>query len=241
MNLKKSGASAAGASPRKKSARKVERVISSTRKKRASNGTRDPERTRRNLLDAAYREFSANGYHGASIEKICNRAGVSKQILSHHFGAKADVYLMVLERAYEASRAHDPELDLEGVDPVEAIRRFIGFGFDHLRDDRAFVSLLADENINRGRNIRRSTKLRDLYAPLIERLGAVLRRGEASGAFRPGVDPRQFYISVSALCFFSFSNAYTLAAVLGGDLLTKDAVEARRAHVLDFALSAIRA
>ena len=216
------------------------RIISSTRKRLASDGTRDPDRTRRNLLDAAYREFSSSGYHGASIDRICKRAGVSKQVLSHHFGAKADVYLTVLERAYEASRAHDPELDLEGVDPIEAMRRFIGFAFDHLHTDRAFVSLLADENINGGRNIRRSGRLRDLYAPLIERLGVILARGEASGAFRPDIDPRQLYISISALCFFYFSNAHTLGAVLGGDLLSKAAIAGRRRHVVEFALAAIR-
>ena len=237
MSRSKDPAAGAG----KASSASKARIISSTRKRLAPTGTRDPDRTRRNLLDAAYREFSASGYHGASIDRICKRAGVSKQILSHHFGAKADVYLLVLERAYEASRAHDPELDLEGTDPVDAIRRFVGFAFDHLRMDRAFVSLLADENINKGRNIRRSGKLRDLYAPLIGRLGAVLARGESTGAFRPGINPRELYISISALCFFYFSNAYTLAAVLGGDLLKKDAVAARRQHVVEFVLAAIRA
>ena len=41
---------------------------------------RDPALTRRKLLDAAYQEFTASGYHGASIQKICDRAGLSKQL-----------------------------------------------------------------------------------------------------------------------------------------------------------------
>ena len=52
-------------------------VISPTRKRKPSNGVRDPERTRGNLLDSAYREFSEQGFHGASIDGICKRAGVS--------------------------------------------------------------------------------------------------------------------------------------------------------------------
>ena len=214
--------------------------ISPTRRPTASDGTRDPARTRRNLLDAAYREFSTSGFHGASIEKICRRAGVSKQVLSHHFGPKADVYLTVLERAYEATRVHDVELDTEAVDPLEAMRRFVGVAFDNVRDDRAFVRLLADENINGGRNIRRSTRLRDLYAPLIRRLGRILARGEQAGVFRQGIDPVQLYISISGLCFFYFSNSHTLAAVLAQDLLTKEAIALRREHVIAFTLAAIR-
>src|SRR3954453_1801559 len=77
-------------------------VISPTRKPKPSNGTRDPERTRGNLLDSAYREFAALGFHGASIDGICSRAGVSKQVLFHHFGSKEKIYLAVLEKAYEA-------------------------------------------------------------------------------------------------------------------------------------------
>ena len=213
--------------------------ISSTRRPTKSDGTRDPARTRRNLLDAAYREFSTSGFHGASIEKICRRAGVSKQVLSHHFGAKADVYLTVLERAYQATRVHDAELDAGAVEPLEAMRRFVGVAFDNVRDDRAFVRLLADENINGGRNIRRSTTLRDLYVPLIHRLGRILARGEQAGLFRPGIDPVQLYISISGLCFFYFSNAHTLAAVLAADLLTKEAIAQRREHVIAFTLAAI--
>jgi AcrR family transcriptional regulator len=215
--------------------------ISSRRRRVPSNGVRDPERTRRNLLDAAYREFALSGYHGASIERICKRAGVSKQILIHHFGSKAEAHLAVLEAAYRASRAQDTRLQSDEADPVEAMRAFVGHAFDHLRANRDFVSLLCDENVNKGRHIRRSKALQDIYAPLVEGLDALLRRGERVGAFRPGVDAQELYISISALCFFTFSNTYTLSAVFGRDLMAADALVARRQHVIDFVLTALRA
>jgi TetR/AcrR family transcriptional regulator len=214
-------------------------VISPTRKRKPSNGTRDPERTRGNLLDSAYREFSALGFHGASIEGICKRAGVSKQILFHHFGSKERIYLEVLERAYAASRSHDPEFDIERLDPVAAMRYLVGVSFDHLRSNRAFVRLLSDENINKGRHIRQSSKLRAIYVPLIERIAQTLQRGEEIGVFRAGIDPNNFYISISALSFFYFSNIYTLGAALDIDMESEAALDARRAHVMDFAMSAI--
>jgi TetR/AcrR family transcriptional regulator len=214
-------------------------VISPTRKRRPSNGTRDPERTRGNLLDSAYREFSALGFHGASIEGICKRAGVSKQILFHHFGSKEKIYLEVLEKAYEASRSHDPEFDHERLDPVAAMRYLVGVSFDHLRGNRAFVRLLADENNNRGRHIRQSSKLRAIYVPLIERIAKTLRRGEELGVFRAGIEPNNFYISISALSFFYFSNVYTLRAALDIDMESEAALDDRRAHVMDFAIAAI--
>ena len=216
-----------------------DRPISSTRRRRPSDGARDPERTRRNLLDAAYREFATHGYHGASVEKICTRAGVSKQILSYHFGSKANVYLTVIERAYAAQRAADPVLDVSAADPVTALRSFVGLSFDYLMGNRDFVSLLSDENINKGRHVRKSTKLKSIYTPLVTNLEAVLRAGEASGVFRPGIDPLQLYISISGLCYFFFSNIHTLSAVFDVDLITPTAMTARREHVLDFVMAAV--
>src|ERR1700722_18367369 len=214
-------------------------VISPTRKRKRSNGVRDPERKRGNLLNSAYREFAELGFNGASIEGICKRAGVSKQVLFHHFGSKAKLYLEVLERAYEASRSHDPEFDIERLDPARAMRYLIGVSFDHLRGNRAFVRLLSDENTNKGRHIRRSSKLRAIYAPLIENIAQTLRRGAEVGVFRAGIDPNNFYISISALSFFYFSNVYTLNAALDIDLESAAALDARRAHVVEFAMNAI--
>lgn len=214
-------------------------LISSRRRRVPSNGIRDPERTRRNLLDAAYREFAISGYHGASIERICQRAGVSKQILIHHFGSKANAHLAVLEAAYRASRAQDSRLQADDADPVQALETFVGHAFDHLRANRDFVSLLGDENVNKGRHVRKSKALHDIYAPLILGLEGILRRGEQAGVFRPGMDAQQLYISISALCYFTFSNSFTLSAVFGDELMTSKSLAERRRHIIDFVLAAL--
>ena len=222
------------------------RPISSTRRPASGAGdparaTRDPVRTRRNLLDAAYREFATRGFHATTIEQICTRAGVSKQILSHHFGSKEGAHLAVLEEAYTSARTADAQAAADTArDPTEAMRSFVESSFDYLARHRAFVGLQADENVNRGRHIRKSKVLPTIYDPLIERLGLLLRRGEEQGAFRAGLDARQVYISINALSYFYFSNAYTLSAAFATDLLQKDAIAARRTHVVEFVMASLR-
>lgn len=200
---------------------------------------RDPARTRRNLLKAAYTEFATRGFHGTTVERICKRAGVSKQTLSHHFGSKEGAHLAVLEHAYGAARTSDPHLTDPSLPPMQAMRAFVGATFDHLARNRLFVGLQADENVNRGRHIRNSVVLPTIYDPLIQSHAALLERGVARGAFRPGIDARQLYMSISALCYFYFSNTYTLSAVFASDLQHPSAVAARRAHVLDFVTAAL--
>ena len=56
------------------------------------------ERNRTLVLDAARRIFLARGYHGATVEEIADEAGFSRGVVYSQFGAKADLFLALLER-----------------------------------------------------------------------------------------------------------------------------------------------
>jgi AcrR family transcriptional regulator len=53
--------------------------------------------TRRRLLDAAAGEFARDGYHGASLEGIADRAGYSKGALYYNFSGKEEIFLALLD------------------------------------------------------------------------------------------------------------------------------------------------
>lgn len=59
---------------------------------------RDPERTRKLILDAAIAEFGAHGYAGARIGTIAARAGVNVQLISYYFDGKEGLYQAVSEQ-----------------------------------------------------------------------------------------------------------------------------------------------
>ena len=59
---------------------------------------RNPERSRERILDAALEEFAAKGFAGARVEAIAKRAGLNKQLISHHFGGKEGLYRAVMDR-----------------------------------------------------------------------------------------------------------------------------------------------
>ncbi|MCU1456857.1 MAG: TetR family transcriptional regulator [Actinomycetia bacterium] len=61
-----------------------------------STRERNPERSRERILHAAREEFAANGYAGARVEAIAGRAGLNKQLISHHFGGKQALYREVV-------------------------------------------------------------------------------------------------------------------------------------------------
>jgi AcrR family transcriptional regulator len=57
------------------------------------------ERTHAAIVEAAYRLFLRNGYHGTSMRDIAEAAGIALGGIYNHFGTKEDIYVaMVAER-----------------------------------------------------------------------------------------------------------------------------------------------
>jgi len=55
------------------------------------------EETRAHILDAALRRFAIAGYNAASVDDICEEAGVSKGAFYHHFPSKQSIFIALLE------------------------------------------------------------------------------------------------------------------------------------------------
>ncbi len=89
--------------------------------------SRNPERTREALLDAALAEFSEKGRSGARTSSIAARAGVNKQLISHHFGGKDGLYRALVARWLDEEADYDePDLPL-----AELAARYAEEGADH--------------------------------------------------------------------------------------------------------------
>jgi len=201
---------------------------------------RDPAATRGKLLKAARREFARSGLAGARVDEIAARAGVNKQLVYHYFGDKDALYLAVLEWVYEEIRTQERKLNLEGLPPERAIRKLIESSFDHLARHPDFILLLNDENRHGASHVRASTRLEDMHSPLVSLVSKILRQGVRTGCFRKGVNPVHLYISIAGLSYFYFSNTPTLSAIFGTDLGSPAARRARRRHVVDLVMQALR-
>ncbi|MBS1886561.1 MAG: helix-turn-helix transcriptional regulator, partial [Actinobacteria bacterium] len=63
------------------------------RKARAarSEAVRDPDGTRRALVETALGLFEAHGYAGTPVQRIVDQAGLTKGAFYHHFETKEDL------------------------------------------------------------------------------------------------------------------------------------------------------
>jgi AcrR family transcriptional regulator len=201
---------------------------------------RDPDRTRQRILGAALEEFSRYGLGGARVDRIAERAGANKRMLYYYFGDKDGLFLAALEDRYAHIRSAERTLELEHLDPREAVKRLVGFTWNYFLEHPEFMTLLNSENLHKGRHVKKSKRVQEMHSPLVETLRSVLRKGEAQGLFRKGVDPVHLYISIAGEIYFYLSNRYTLSRIFDRDLMAPRALAGRSRHITQMILNALR-
>jgi AcrR family transcriptional regulator len=185
----------------------------------APERTRDAERTKADILAVATREFADRGFAGARINEIADKTSTTKRMLYYYFGSKEGLYVAVLEQAYGFIRSLEQQLDVEHLDPVEAIRELAALTFDHHESHPDFIRLVSIENIHHGEHLARSAVLSGLANPALDVLDAILQRGWAAGLFREDVDALDVHQVISAFCVFRTANRHTFGAIFGRDML----------------------
>lgn len=195
--------------------------------------TRDSALTKEAILRAATFEFCRNGLGGARVEAIAQRAKANMRLLYAYFGDKNGLYLSVLEHVYTEIRAAEQRLNLDDLDPVDAMRGLINFTFTFFRDHQDYIALINTENLQRGKNLRKSRKIAELTLPLVASIESILRRGVATKVFRADVDPIQLYVTITAMSYFHISNRYTLTAMFNKDIGDPKWLKERQTHAQD--------
>ena len=157
-------------------------------------------------------------------------------MLYYYFKSKEGLFVAALERMYEDFRNRQRDLSVRASDPVLAMEQLIEHTFVAFETNPNAIRLLNEENKHRGKFIRKSKRIRELYNPLVETLSFILERGGRDGIFRTGLDPAIVYLTLSSLCYHYLSNQYTLENALNKDLSSASSREQWIKHVTGLVL-----
>ncbi|MGH2860452.1 MAG: TetR/AcrR family transcriptional regulator [Solirubrobacteraceae bacterium] len=179
---------------------------------------RDAERTKNEILDVATREFSERGYAGTRVDEIAAKTHTTKRMIYYYFQGKEELYVEVLTRAYARIRNAEAALNIDGEEPISAIRLLAEFTFDHHESAPDFIRLVSIENINRGEHLVKAGAFTDLNSPIRDLIDHILRRGQEEGRFRRDVDALDVHMLISSFCVFRIANRHTFEASFGRDM-----------------------
>jgi AcrR family transcriptional regulator len=168
--------------------------------RRGAAEPRDPVRTRRRLLQAAFQEVYHSGFQGSDLEAILDRAGVTKGALYHHFESKEALGYAVVDEVL-ATRMHDKWLRPleEAKNPIDALARIIQT--TSTKPEWLFggcpINNLAQEMSPLDEEFRK--RLAKLFSGWYDGIAAALREGQKRGLVRSDVDPKETAIFLVAV------------------------------------------
>jgi TetR/AcrR family transcriptional regulator len=202
--------------------------------------TRPAPSARETILQAAMREFAAEGIAGARTDEIARAAGVNKALLYYYYKDKETLYGATLDHVFSGlAERLGPVLESD-LAPRAKILAYVGAHFDYVASSSCYPRVVMREMMRAGRSASPHLKhvAKTYFHPLQAKLFQVLQQGIAAGEFRP-VSVQHFVMSVVALIVFYFAAAPMAAAMSGADPLAPERVAERRTAVLDMVSAAL--
>lgn len=138
------------------------------------------------ILEAAFGEFSRNGYATTTLERIAERAGVTKGTIYVYFENKEHLFISMVEEFTKAAHEAVQEMfDSHEGSTADLLRTQFAFIYEHLVENarrREVVRMLIAE-------ASRFPELADRYheeilRPCLDMLGQAIRRGVDRGEIR---------------------------------------------------------
>ena len=200
--------------------------------------SRDAERSRASILDAAERLFAGQGFDATSLTQVGAAAGVSRGTPGYFFRTKAELYQAVLDRSLAEVRDAvriGRERALASNESAETILAgAVSDYFDFLSARPYFIRLIEREALS---NAPPPAGVDHLSAGQ-EALAAI--SAELGLDDSPSGEASQLLLSIISLCWFPLIHARTVAPAVGVSLSDPDALERRKRHVISLVLHGLR-
>lgn len=203
---------------------------------------RNPDASRRRILDAAERAFALRGFGGARLRDIAQEAGVHHALVHHYYGDKRGLLQEViqrgLERMAEAARAAlHVSPTLEGT-----VRAFVGVAFDFCANNRGLLRIINDASRNREL-VSFDVTLEALNAqvgPVLGRLKLAIENGQNNGFVRKDVSADSLILLGFGAIVYRFDMADSLLTAMGLYEDKKHDLAAEREHCIQYVLAAMK-
>jgi TetR/AcrR family transcriptional regulator len=161
--------------------------------------SRAMDNSRQAILTAAEEIFARDGFSGARIDAIAERAGYNKSLIFHHFGDKLGLYQEVIHCAKSDLQQgvltriklwlEEPISTQDGARVRELIAVAVGTTFDMMVAKPRLRQILAWEAAEGWQTYH---QLQDLIGPNQDKIQAILafmRRAQEAGIIRADLDP----------------------------------------------------
>jgi AcrR family transcriptional regulator len=168
---------------------------------------------REQILAAATRRFSAQGFDGTSLQAIAEAVGIRKPSLLYHFKSKDELRRAVLEHMLSHWNEVLPRLLVAATTGEDQFEALVGEMIAFFTADPDRARLLVREVLDRPQEMR---ALLDRHVrPWVDQVCAFIRKGQRQGRLYAEADPEAYTVQVINLVIASVATHDCIGALLG--------------------------
>jgi len=192
--------------------------------------------TKEKILKAAEEVFAREGFAGARIQQISQKAGINQAMIYYYFSSKENLYQTVLGEAFfQLNRALSQAMT-ENLGFAHKLRRFIELYFDLVSQNKNLLWIIQQELVNGAKHAQ---QLAPQYIKPIYVMGRnLVEQGIASGECRR-LDIDSLLLTIFTLATFYFAASSYVSFARDTDTLESGMIEKRKREVIELILKGI--
>ncbi|HHB51740.1 MAG TPA: TetR/AcrR family transcriptional regulator [Saprospiraceae bacterium] len=194
--------------------------------------------TEQKILEAATNVFQTKGMDGARMQEIADKAGINKAMLHYYYRSKQKLFEAVFKTAIAIMAPKLREIINKEEPLFDKIRNFTN-GYISLINQHSYLPTFIIQELNRNPNILKDTFNKE-FGNGFMKMRAQIEQMVKNGEIRP-IAPEQLIMNVISMSIFPFVAKPILKSVLQKeDKDYQQLLEARKTHVADFIINAIK-
>ena len=152
------------------------------KKKKRGRPKQDPEIRRKQILGAAAKAFSRDGFARTDLQQVADSLGIAKGTIYLYFPSKEELFLATVDHAIESLEAYIANAVEAAEDPAGQIEALVRAHLEFVEEDLAFAQIIAAE----GGEFRARAEQTYLSTALgkIPLVAETIRAGQTVGVFR---------------------------------------------------------
>ena len=177
-------------------------------------------RTRAELIAAADRRFSADGFHATTLALVADDAGYTKGAVYSNFSSKEDLFFAVYERRVERFAAAAAQLP-KAADVDAAVREQVAAAAARRDHEDGWLAVFFEFWAHVLRHPEHRARFAELHGRAMEPFVAALDRVAAERGPVPGLDSREIATTMMGVSTALGLERLTRPDVVGPELAVK--------------------
>lgn len=190
------------------------------------------------ILEAARGEFQENGYSGARMQSIADRAGINKSMLHYYYRSKDKLFQQVFQEAVKEFIPVVFKVLNSNLELVSKVEKLIDTYHRIFSENPYLPQFVLHEMNQHPDRFKKFMESQNIEVPrvFVRQIEEEIR----SGSMRP-VEPREFIINTIALCVFPYIARNMIEVIFGlEEAAFKQFIEQRKKGLSTYIFNAVK-